>query len=223
LVGILWHNCRSTVKRAVLRACSVVRRLDRRAGKSVLLTFDDGPHPEITPAVLDRLQSYDARAVFFVVGYLIRRAGPRGRELLNRALAEGHLLGNHTYRHDPYRKVSLRSYVRDLRDCQQLVADLTGERPKLFRPPLGSLTVQTLFAPKVLGLKTVYWSVECDDWQLQNAADARAYGERLADTVCAGDIVTLHDNNPHVVTVLDALLPKLAARGWDLGRAARGL
>jgi peptidoglycan/xylan/chitin deacetylase (PgdA/CDA1 family) len=219
----LFQSCRSTVKHAVLRACSVVRRLDRRAGNAVLLTFDDGPHPEITPAVLDRLKKYEARAVFFVVGYLIRRAGEHGPELLKRSLAEGHVLGNHTYRHDPYRKVSLLSYVRDVKDCQQLVTELTGQRPTLFRPPLGTLTVKTLFAPKILRLKTVYWSVECEDWRLENGEDAREYGERLGENIRAGDIVTLHDNNPHVVTVLDALLPKLAAQRWDLASAVRGL
>ena len=100
---------KSTAKRALLRAASVTSRLDRKAGNSVLLTFDDGPHPEVTPAVLDLLKQYDARAVFFVVGNRI----PLAPWVLRQILDGGHQIGNHTYYHD-YKDRGVSDYVDDI-------------------------------------------------------------------------------------------------------------
>lgn len=219
MTGTLWRHCRTHVKHALLGAFAIVRKLDRRAGNAVLLTFDDGPNPEVTPAVLDRLQAFQARAVFFIVGYLVRRAP----EILRRMLAEGHLLGNHTYYHFPSPKGSLLSYIQDLKKCQESVAAATGQKPKLFRPPLGSLTARNLLAPKLLRLKSIYWSVESADWSVRSREDAVECGKRLCSQVRPGDILLLHDYNPHVLTVLDVLLPSLASRGWNLGSGVRTL
>jgi peptidoglycan/xylan/chitin deacetylase (PgdA/CDA1 family) len=183
-----------------------------------LLTFDDGPHPDVTPAVLDRLQAFRARAVFFVVGGRVGGAA----HLLAEIQGRGHRIGNHTFHHkDSYvtgadGEPRFLDYYQDSRRCQHLVESHTGARPKLFRPPGGRLTPVTLAVPRSLGMRCVAWSRDIGDWQFRTAAEACAGAEELARQIVARDIVLLHDDNPCVVDVLDALLPSLAARGYDL-------
>jgi peptidoglycan/xylan/chitin deacetylase (PgdA/CDA1 family) len=179
----------------------------------VLLTFDDGPHAEVTPAVLDRLKRFDAHAAFFVVGERIAHAP----SVLERMRAEGHLIGNHTYSHPLGRPPGLAAYLHDISRCQDAVHQQLGERPTLFRPPQGRISLGSVAAPRWLGLQTIYWSIDPADWRLRTRRAARAVGRRLTGEVGAGDIVLLHDDNPCVLTVLDVLLPALAEYGCDLG------
>jgi peptidoglycan-N-acetylglucosamine deacetylase len=185
----------------------------------VLLTFDDGPSEKVTPGVLDRLSQYGARAVFFLVG---KRIGSSGW-LVNRIVSDGHLIGNHTYSHplgvDPF----LPAYVRDVRRCQELLGEITGEPPRLFRSPMGRSSIGALLAPRILGLRHILWSRDVADWSLRDDANARLAGERLARSVKAGDIVLLHDDNPCVLALLDVLLPALTMQGFDLASGLRSI
>jgi len=204
--------------KALLPRGVVVRSLPRRARNAVLLTFDDGPDPDVTPAVLDRLRLHGARAVFFVVGRRIKRAPA----LIARILQEGHVVGNHSHLHQASyvlpggRQPRFLHYYRDCRRCQTAIQHHGGKRPRLFRPPGGRLTLKTLMIPKLLGMKCVTWSADVGDWSFRSAAEARAGAEELARTVAPTDIVLLHDDNPCVIDLLDALLPALRARGLDL-------
>jgi peptidoglycan/xylan/chitin deacetylase (PgdA/CDA1 family) len=211
----VFRRSRAFAKRVLVRASGAIYKLPQ-GGKEILLTFDDGPHPEVTEGVLDRLRDHRARAVFFVVGEFIDRAP----SLLRRALAEGHVIGNHTFSH-PARQPWLASYVRDVARCQRAVEGATGHRPCLFRPPLGRLSPASCLAPKFLGLKSVYWSVDSADWRLHFESGARECVERLTTAVGPGDVLLLHDDHPGVLSVLDELLPILVARGYDLASAIR--
>jgi peptidoglycan/xylan/chitin deacetylase (PgdA/CDA1 family) len=108
--------------------CVFGRRRKLNNPRSVLLTFDDGPHPDVTPAVLDRLRTYQARALFFIVGSRIEKAP----EMLNRILAEGHRIGNHSFEHRLEKDPRLISYYFDVRRCQSQLAQLTGTTPAFF-------------------------------------------------------------------------------------------
>jgi peptidoglycan/xylan/chitin deacetylase (PgdA/CDA1 family) len=212
------QRSKKVVKHALLRGFAAARKVGREGGNRVLLTFDDGPHAEFTEGVLHRLSRYGARAVFFVVGDRI----PAAPQVLPRILAGGHLLGNHTFSHlarEPWPV----AYAKDVVRCQRAVEALTGQRPRLFRPPLGRVSLTSLVVPRLLGLNCVYWSVDSDDWRLRSQADARACAERLKGLVGAGDILLLHDDHPYVLPVLDVLLPWLSSRGYDLGGAVRFL
>ena len=202
------------IKKLVDRIFGRRRMLD--GSNSILLTFDDGPHPDVTPSILDRLRTYNVRAVFFVVGSRISRAP----ELLRSILAEGHLIGNHSYAHvleaDPW----LPAYLLDMRRCQALLKNLTGQAPRLFRAPMGRYTMGGLVAPRLLGLRHILWSVDSEDWKLRDAEAALACGQRLCSSVQPGDIVLFHDDNRWTVTVLDVLLPHLASRGAELSKGA---
>jgi peptidoglycan/xylan/chitin deacetylase (PgdA/CDA1 family) len=190
-----------------------MERLPRCDG--LLLTFDDGPHPEVTPAVLDLLAKYNARAVFFVVGDRI----PRATHMLNRILAEGHIIGNHTYRHPLDHVPSIADYYRDVEQCQAEIERRTTRRPELFRPPLGSITPASLLVPLMTSLRTLLWSIDVDDWTLRHDQDAVQAGRRLAEIAGPGDVVLLHDDNPCVVTLLETALPILTQRQMNLDEA----
>ena len=211
----VWTVCRSTAKCVVFRALGVIHKLNWRAGRSsisVLLTFDDGPHPDVTPGVLDLLKKYDALAVFFVVGNRI----PFAPDLLARISAEGHLIGNHSFEHWLGRPPWPLGYVRDVQKCQEVIEALTGQRPRLFRPPLGGVSVASWLAARVSGLSLVHWSLDSGDWRLRRQDDAAARGEELSRLVSDKDIILFHDDNPCVLRVLDVLLPSLKAQGFDM-------
>ena len=195
----------------------VIRRLRQSTSRSILLTFDDGPHSEVTPAVLERLSAYDARAVFFVIGRRAKKLVP----LLKRITASGHVIGNHSHLHrDRYvlpdlPQASFVSYYRDCARCQRVVA-ASGADARLFRPPGGRLTLTTMTVPKLLGLRCVTWSQEVKDWAFRHPDEARAGANQLLERVRPGDIVLLHDDNSNVIPMLDVMLPALRSRGYDL-------
>jgi peptidoglycan/xylan/chitin deacetylase (PgdA/CDA1 family) len=195
-----------SVRQRVLSACHVIDRLPD--GRGLLLTFDDGPNPEVTPHILDLLGEYGARAIFFVIG----DRAERNSKLLKRIVDEGHVVGNHTYRHPLRAPKSLRFYYRELSRCQSIVEYHTGCRPNLFRPPFGSLSLSSLFVPRCVGLRTVLWSIDAGDWQVKRIEDATAAGLRFAEAASAGDIVLLHDDNPFVAGVLESALPRFRQR-----------
>ena len=175
------HGWRSRLKH-LLPGTLAIQRLRPSERPTVLLTFDDGPHPEVTPAVLERLAAYGARAVFFVIGRRIRRAG----WLLERIRLAGHVIGNHSHLHRAayvlaeLPQVSLRTYFRDCQRCQTLVERHIGERSQLFRPPGRQLTPTTLLVPKLLGLQCVLWSREINDWSFRRSDEARAGAAELS-------------------------------------------
>jgi peptidoglycan/xylan/chitin deacetylase (PgdA/CDA1 family) len=202
--------------KASLPRVVTARRLRPCPTRAVLLTFDDGPDPEVTPAVLDRLEAQQARAVFFVIGYCVDRAPHLVREILER----GHQIGNHSWSH-PYTFPSqgrppLFKYYRDLRECQKVIQRSTGVVPRLFRPPGGRLTPATLLVPRLLGMRCVTWSCDVNDLACESASDAMTAADRLLASVHSGDILLLHDTSHHVLHLLDRLLPQLRAAGYDL-------
>lgn len=208
----------ASLKRVVKESFAWVK-LDGRLTNTLLLTFDDGPHPDSTPAVLRLLKEYNARAVFFVVGSRIERAP----HLLRQILDEGHALGNHSFAHQNDGQPALRAYVKDLAKCQERVEELTGERPKFFRPPLGKFSVKSVVAPKVLGLTTMLWSIDAHDWGLKSEGAARDAADRLAESLLAkpsrNDIVLMHDDHPYIGQILEHVLPRLAEQRCDLSSA----
>lgn len=183
-------------------------RLEPESGDSVLLTFDDGPHPDVTPAVLDRLRDYHVPAVFFVVGRRVAAAP----HLLRRIEAEGHEIGNHSFLHVASRRLGFWGYRHDLQCCQEVVTGRTGRRPTLFRPPFGELSPTTLAAAHSLGLRPVGWSLDVEDWRCRTPATARGAAERLLREVRGRDIVLLHDDHEGVLTILDRVLPEWHGR-----------
>ena len=155
------------------------------------LTFDDGPHPEITPRLLDLLAAARQQATFFVIGEHVRSHGA----LLRRMLAEGHAIGLHSDRHDRFLAARGTATVRrDLERCAAAIADATGRPPpRLFRPPIGIKSPSVAAAAAQLGLRTVTWSCRGLDG-VAHADPARVLA-RLARGIAPRAILTLHDGH----------------------------
>jgi peptidoglycan/xylan/chitin deacetylase (PgdA/CDA1 family) len=171
----------------------------RCAGSDLLLTFDDGPHPEHTPAVLDRLAAHGVRAAFFLVGNRISDPA-----LVQRIAGAGHLLGNHTFAHALPRWWNRAAPLADVRACQEVVPGAT-----LFRPPLGRLTPGLWLAARRLGLECVNWSLDSGDWRCRTAADAVRCAKEVLELVRPGDIILFHDDHRWIGPILDVVLPAL--------------
>jgi peptidoglycan/xylan/chitin deacetylase (PgdA/CDA1 family) len=172
------------------------------------LTFDDGPS-EWTEPILDLLAAHGARATFFLVGSWVA-----GRErTLERARAEGHELGNHTFWHS--RAPTLDD--DELREELRRGADAVGPDVRLVRPPYGEDAERFDRVAAELGLgPTVLWSVDPRDWEV---TDDEVIVERVLADVDAGAIVDLHDGRrpqPATVAAVETLLPRLGERGFRL-------
>lgn len=159
------------------------------------------------------------QAVFFCIGERVRRFP----SLVRQTAAAGHLIGNHTDTHQPAGWLEVSRYCQEVQRCQQAIEAATGQTPVLFRPPWGKTTPATLLAPRMHGLRSVYWSIDSHDHRINSGAEAAAQGIALAEAVMAGDIVLLHDNSPHILPLLDELLPRLTERGFDLQSGAASL
>ena len=170
--------------------------------KKMLLTFDDGPDPDVTPKVLDLLAQYKAKAIFFIPGRRIERAP----ELLVEIIKQGHQIGNHTFIHSNGKQPGFFAYLRDIKKCQQIIFDTCGITPKFFRPPCGVLSLTTLLAPRIVGLRVMTWSLDVHDWKCRSKEDALAAAQTLIKNVKPGDIALLHDDNRNVVELLKASL-----------------
>jgi peptidoglycan/xylan/chitin deacetylase (PgdA/CDA1 family) len=168
-------------------------------GVAISLTFDDGPHPEYTPQVLDRLQTYGWKGTFFVIG----RKAAAYPELIRRIVAEGHELGNHSYTHSEPSHTTAASLADEARRTQQLLAELTGKSIRLMRPPKGDVTWSKLRALWKERQTVVLWSVDPKDYRVERELELRRWGATYEPR--SGDLVLLHDSRPHAAMILDAL------------------
>ncbi len=178
-----------------------------RVGSGLCLTFDDGPHPEHTPRVLDVLAAQGIHATFFVVG---ARAASHP-EIVRRVVAEGHAIGHHSYHHHEPRETSASELLAEVEDSVRLIHELTGVKSRLFRPPHGNLTLAKLIRLLGAGQTVVLWNVDPRDFE---AADGAELARRLRERpVRAGDLVLLHDSCPLAATALPGLVADAGARG----------
>jgi peptidoglycan-N-acetylglucosamine deacetylase len=170
----------------VSHALGVARRLPP-GSHGVALTFDDGPHPEGTPALLDLLGEAGARATFFLIGEQVERRP----EVAARIAREGHVVALHGHRHRNLLRVPPRALAHDLERGSRVIEDATGVRPTLYRPPYGIFSPAGLALAGRRGYRTLLWSRWGHDWRRFTTP------ERIADEVTrelsGGDVVLLHD------------------------------
>lgn len=174
---------------------------------AVCLTFDDGPHPEHTPRLLDVLRRHGIPATFFVIG----QAAERHPDLVRRMAAEGHTVGNHTFSHAKPDQTSARQLLDEIRRTRELLARLLGEAPTLFRPPCGTVTAAKLWRLWRAGQTVVLWNVEPRDHSCRSSDEIRAWfrGRPLR----GGDVVLMHDDWPRAAEVVPDLVEAVRARG----------
>ena len=181
----------------------------------LLLTFDDGPRVDMTPKVLDTLDQFGIKSVFFVNGVRFMGKGAqneKARELLKETLKRGHIVGNHTVHH--YFLCGKRGPVvgeREILDNAKLIQDATGVPPPLFRTPFGSHCASLSATLHKLGIRPIGWDIDPQDWKLQDAEKILAFMKtELSRIRRARSIVLFHDVQPATVEMLPKLLKWIA-------------
>lgn len=190
--------------------CPVIRSGDTNSMK-IALTFDDGPHPYKTDAVLDLLERYGIHATFFVIGENVSYYP----EPLKRAVALGNEIGNHTYHHAHLSGECEKTTAEEIQKTEEIVLHTTGYRTKLFRPPEGAYDECSLNAVKSRDYRVILWTVDTRDWE---NTSAEVMVKTVMDGVRGGSIVLFHDymsKKSHTLEALEILIPKLLERGYE--------
>ncbi len=178
-----------------------------RTSNAVCLTFDDGPHREHTPRLLDVLKQHRIRATFFVVG----RQAEQHLDLLHRITAEGHALGHHSYTHSDPRQITAGQLLEEVQDTQRLFRQSLGRSSQLFRPPWGKLTAGKLWKLSRAGFRHVLWNLDPKDYACRSSAEVDNWFSRR--TLQAGDVILMHDTHPYAA----GAIPRLATAAADRG------
>jgi len=183
------------------------------------LTFDDGPNLPYTAPILDALDEYDVKATFFLLGRNVDLFPKVTSEIVRR----GHAVGSHTYNHTRLIGLSRTAVAQEIRDGQESVYRATGMRPRLFRPPHGSLDLASFVTVRLMGFRPVLWSVSGQDWLSGTAGEIV---KRVLDETSPGSVIVLHDgyrdvmdaqasDRSRTVAAVRMLLRALTAEGYQ--------
>jgi len=188
--------------------------------RAVALTFDDGPDPASTPALLDLLRDAGVQAAFFCIGERVA-AHP---ELTARIAREGHLVENHSYHHSHLTNFFGVDRLRaELERTQAIIERTTGVPPTCFRPPMGLSNPRVFRAARAVGLRVVGWTARGFDTR---AVDPGRIVQRVLRGIAPGGVILLHDGEigaDRLVATVDRLLVALRARGYQMARLDRVL
>jgi peptidoglycan-N-acetylglucosamine deacetylase len=182
--------------------------------EGIVLTFDDGPDQDATPAMLDALDAAGARATFFVVGEQVEADPVLAREITGR----GHDVQLHGYGHVAHPLLSPAEARHDLERGARVLREATGLEARFYRPPYGRFTRDSYRACRALGLEAVYWSAWGTDWE---TISPQRIAELVTPDLSAGAVVLLHDSpryghRPSARPTAEAL-PLIAASVADIG------
>ena len=189
--------------------------IERRIERGIALTFDDGPHPDGTPAMLEALAEAGATATFFLVGEQVR---PRP-SVAAAIVAAGHEVGLHGDRHTLLLRRTVRELAGDLTRATAAIEDATGRSPALYRPPYGVFSSGALALVRERGLRPLLWSRWGRDWERR--ATAESIARRATRALAPGDVVLLHDSDAYsssgswraTAAALPSVLGAIAALG----------
>jgi peptidoglycan-N-acetylglucosamine deacetylase len=197
----------------------------RSAEKVVALTFDDGPNEPYTSQILDILRDYDIKATFFLIGSNVELYP----ETAKRILDEGHVIGNHSYSHNPIH--ALTEYgSRDLQRAQEVIFNITGVMPHLYRPPHGRKSPWELQSVKENQLIEVTWSASANDQHVVayfGKPTPETFAREIVHTTKPGEIILLHDgfgtehdpvksDRSLTVEALPLIIEQLQAEGYKI-------
>ena len=179
------------------------------------LTFDDGPHPSLTPRLLDLLAERDVKATFYVIGKNVE-AHP---DVARRIVEEGHEISNHTWTHPALSKLSPEKVAEELSRTHDAVLDVTGYRMTGLRPPYGALNDRVReVAFQRHGYDTVLWSVDPMDWKYRNAD--RVSRELIAGAA-PGAVLLCHDIHPSTIAAIPGAVDQLLIQGYEFTTISR--
>ena len=175
----------------------------------IAMTFDDGPHPQNTPRLLDMLRERNIRATFYVVG----RNVDLYPHIVRRIVAEGHEIGNHTWTHRNLTRLSNASVRSEMDRTRDVIVSVCGVQPRTMRPPYGALREsQRVWLQKEYGYPTIMWNVDPQDWMRPGVSVVTS---RILDKTRNGSIVLAHDLHKPTVDAMPETLDGLLQRGFQ--------
>ena len=187
--------------------------IDPMNDKVVSLTFDDGPHKENTPRLLDILKKNNVVATFFMVGKNVKQYP----DIVKRVYDEEHEIGSHSYDHPDLMKLSLNQIMVDqYGKANDAIEAVTGFRTLIDRPPYGSMSEEMA---KQIGREQILWSVDPEDWKKENRAPDIVYDHVVNGTengghVKDGAIILSHDIHASTVDAYERIIPALKEQGY---------
>ncbi|CAM3721442.1 peptidoglycan-N-acetylglucosamine deacetylase [Cytobacillus oceanisediminis] len=177
----------------------------------VALTFDDGPDFVHTPLILDKLKKYGVKATFFLLGENVEKYP----DVVKRMAAEGHVVGNHSYDHPNFVKVSNEEYHDQILKTGEMIQKLTGYFPKFIRPPYGSINEEKLKWATEQRFMIIQWSIDTLDWK---GTSAEAISVNIFANAFPGSIILQHSAPSEAklqgsVEALELIIPQLQSKG----------
>lgn len=181
----------------------------------VAMTFDDGPHPKLTPILLDMLKARGLRATFYLIG----NRAVRYPQIVRRIMDEGHEIGNHSWSHPDLSRLSNKQILHEMDQTTRAIYDITGRVPVTFRPPYGSFSrKQRLMLYEARNLPTILWSVDPQDWRRPGA---NAVASRILKGSRPGSIILSHDIQSGTIKAMPKTLDGLSKRGLKFGSVSQ--
>lgn len=182
----------------------------KNSQKKIALTFDDGPHPQYTPEILDILKEYNIKATFFVVGQNVELHP----EIVKRAISEEHDIGNHTFTHCHVSDTSFEAIINEIQSCEDTVYELCEYHVKLFRPPEGVLPDDVRNYAIGEDYAIILWSIDTYDWARAPISNIK---RNITKNISSGDIILMHDYVPESITpqALRIIIPMLLEEGYQ--------
>ena len=178
-----------------------------QASPSVALTFDDGPEPQATNQILEILRNNDVKATFFCIGKNVKD----NPELVRQMNQEGHLIGNHSFYHGPLFDLQpRRRMLNEINNTNAVITEVTGQRPRFFRPPYGVINPILASAIKKSRMVNVGWSVRSFDTV---ARDKNKLMERVTRNLKGGDVILFHDRCKLTIEILPEVLSFITRAG----------
>jgi len=168
--------------------------------KKVAITFDDGPHPEFTPKVLDLLKANNVKGTFFCIGKHIESYP----ELFKRIISEGHTIGNHTFNHENnFGFIKTKNVIVELEKTNAIIKKVSGLKVNFFRPPFGVTNPRINRGINAVGLQSIGWSIRSFD---TTSKFKNTIVESIKNSLKKGDVILLHDTSEKSVEILEQLL-----------------
>ena len=175
--------------------------------KEIAITFDDGPHPQFTPKILDILRKNRDKATFFLVGMMAEKYP----ELVKAEVKDGHSVGNHTYHHVSLPKIPAEYVAVEIQACTDVLKNAGVKSPHLFRPPGGDYTTKIARIANNLGYTLILWTDDPGDY---NSPGTKIIINRLLGRLDNGGIILIHDGVQETVDALPDLLKAIRERGF---------
>lgn len=181
--------------------------------KTVYLTFDEGYENGYTPSILDTLKEKKVSAVFFVT-YDFAKSNP---ELIQRMIDEGHVVGNHTYRHKTMDEIDISTATEEVTVLHNYIKENFRYEMKYFRFPKGEFSESALSLVKNLGYKSMFWSFAYADWDVNNPPDKTQALEKITSSTHNGAIFLLHAVSATNAEILGQVVDNVRQQGYEFG------